>query len=178
MKPRRLAPWLDPDAVGVLRLAIVQRALLDVGLCETPPGSNRGIRIDEYVQAVKSPLGSPWCAAAVAAWLREAGAKVPLAAAGSCDIWMAWAHTNKTWRGLDYRPEPGDVVVYGARADANHIGVVVRTTPRVLSVEGNTSLDRYEREGWIVTARLVQPGRVLGYIVPVAAPTYLRGSGL
>lgn len=166
MPERVSAPWLDStNAVGqsALQNKIVRRAMLDVGICEMPPGSNRSTRINEYVAAVGSPLGSFWCAAAVAAWFREAGAKTPKIEAGSCDPWVHWAKKNGYW----YRePKPGYAVVYGTGDDAQHIGVVVRVTPILMSVEGNTSLGGYNRNGVAVDLKEVATSRVLGYIAP------------
>ena len=160
---RSPAPWL-PDSTPDLNRLIVVRALSDVGICEMPPGSNRSGRIDEYVRAVGSPLGSYWCAAALAAWWREAGAEVPPKEAGSCDTWMMWArHTNR-WKAT---PQPGDAVLYGTPKDSNHCGVVVRISPLILTVEGNTSLGGYDRNGVAVDLKQLNAPKVVGYISPL-----------
>ena len=70
-----IAEWLD-DTVPAGDQAIVRRAMCDIGIVEMPPGSNRSPRIDEYVAAVGSPVGSRWCAAAVAAGVRCRGSTV------------------------------------------------------------------------------------------------------
>jgi hypothetical protein len=143
--------------------------LLDVGICEIPPGSNRSGRIDEYLRAVGSPVGQPWCAAAVAAWWREAGAETPPSLAAACDAWVRWARDTHRWSD---RPAVGAAVLYGTPADANHIGVVVRTDPLLLSVEGNSTFTGFTREGLAVTLRLVARERVVGYVhpTPLAGP--------
>jgi hypothetical protein len=82
--PRSLCAWAPAD-IPALNLAVAKRALLDIGICEIPPGSNRSGRIDEYVTATGAPLGSFWCAAAVSAWFREAGAGIPPSSSASCD---------------------------------------------------------------------------------------------
>jgi hypothetical protein len=162
---RTLAPWA-PTATPPLALAVAKRALLDIGICEIPPGSNRSGRIDEYVQAVGSPLASFWCAAAVAAWFREAGARTPPSSAASCDVWMGWAKLAGLWQPA---PAIGSAVVYGKPTDASHIGVIVRVDPLLLAVEGNTSLDGDSRNGVAVDLKLAHPERVLGYVRPEAA---------
>lgn len=162
VKERVLAAWAPHDT-PVLNLEIAERALMDIGICEIPLGSNRSGRIDEYVNAVGSPLGSYWCAAAVSAWYREAGAKTPPKDAGSCDAWVAWAKASNTWTS---NPAIGRAVVYGKPTDASHIGVVIRTDPLLLSVEGNTSLDAYDRNGIAVDLKKVNRLRVIGYIKP------------
>lgn len=162
LKPRSLAAWAPSDTPA-LNLAIAKRALLDIGICEIPPGSNRSGRIDEYVRAVGSPIGSYWCAAALAAWWREAGAEIPGSLAGSCDAWLAWARETRRWSPV---PAIGRAVLYGSPADAVHIGVVVRVDPLLLSVEGNTSIDGTSRNGVAVDLKLVNTPRVIGYVSP------------
>jgi len=157
------AAWLD-DSVPALWQAIVRRAMRDIGIVEMPPGSNRSPTIDEYVGAVGSPAGSRWCAASVAAWWRDCGADVPSVDAGSCNAWMTWAHRQQLWGDT---PAPGNAVVYGHDGLAIHIGVIVRVSPVLLSVEANTSIDGgFDAGGIGVTLKRVTTARVLGYIVP------------
>jgi hypothetical protein len=163
IKPRSLAAWA-PASLPAVNLAIAKRALLDVGICEMPPNSNRSGRIDEYLLACGSLVGQPWCAAAVAAWWRESGAAIPQREPASCDQWREWARATGRWREA---PIIGAAVVYGTPADANHIGVVVRTTPLLLSVEGNTSLAGFSRNGLAVDLKQVSAERVLGYVHPL-----------
>lgn len=156
------APWL-PNDTPALNALIVRRALLDIGICEMPPGSNRSQRIDEYNIHAKAPIGSFWCASAVRAWWAESGASVPPTGAASCDVWMEWAKKTKRW---SKEPVEGAAVVYGAITDANHIGVVVRVNPLLLSVEGNTSLGGFSRNGVAVDLKQVDTSRVVGYVYP------------
>lgn len=166
MIPRSLLPWAPSDT-PTLNLMVAKRAFLDIGILEIPPGSNRSGRIDEYNLAAGVPVGSFWCASAVAAWFREAGAKVPISAA-SCDAWMNWAKAQGTWKDS---PAIGRAVVYGTHAplDAHHIGVVVRISPILCSVEGNTTLGgEFNRNGVATDFKTVAKNRVLGYIEPAA----------
>lgn len=156
------APWLDAS-VPAHAQCIVRRALADVGLLEMPPGSNRSLRIDEYLRAVGSPIGSSWCAAAVAAWWRDAGVSVPTADAGMCAAWEAWARHTNAWYDA---PSVGSAVIYGAGGIAVHMGVVVRLGPVLLSVEGNTTLAGFGVTGVAVTLKEVARDRVRGYAVP------------
>ena len=158
------APWLDAS-VPVHAQRIVRRALVDVGLLEMPPGSNRSPRIDAYLRAVGSPIGSSWCAAAVAAWWRDAGVPVPTADAGRCAAWEAWARRTDAWRDA---PSVGSAVIYGAGDIAVHMGVVVRLGPVLLSVEGNTTLTGFGVNGAAVALKAVALDRVRGYVLPRA----------
>jgi len=63
-----LAPWLDNSGVERRLQTLVRRALCDVGILEAPPGSNRGRRIDYYLQLCGVPMGSAYCAAALYGW--------------------------------------------------------------------------------------------------------------
>lgn len=155
------APWLG-SAID-LGVAVARRALLDVGICEDPPGSNRSVEIDDFLKRLGLGLGLPWCAAAVALWYDESGLARPDGSkAASCDAWRSWAIDHKLWT---LNPSIGAAVVYGKGEDAQHIGVVVRLTPIVMSVEGNTSLDNSpQREGVAVDFKKVNDGWRLGYI--------------
>lgn len=164
MIPSASAPWLEAS-VPAHSQRIVRRALADVGLLEMPPGSNRSPRIDGYLCAVGSPVGSSWCAAAVAAWWRESGVPVPIADAGRCAVWESWAHRTGAWSDV---PREGSAVIYGAGDIAVHMGVVVRLAPLLLSVEGNTTLTGFGVNGVAVTLKEVARDRVRGYAVPRA----------
>lgn len=160
------ARWLPHDTPDLQR-NIIDRALLDVCICETPLGSNRSGVIDSYNNAVGVPAGSYWCASAVSAWWREAGADVPGAqGSASCDTWMAWAKKSGRW---SETPSYGAAVLYGTDADAHHIGVIVRLEPALFSLEGNTSIGGFDRNGIVVALKLVDTKRVVGYVTPTAA---------
>lgn len=162
--PHRVAaPWLDDSNSSALGRAIARRAILDVGLLEQPPGSNRSPRIDDYLTECGSPLGSPWCAAAVAAWWRESGADIPPSEAASCDAWMRWAKKTGRW---SRTPVPGAAVLYGIPTDAQHIECVVRVTPLRLVVGGNTAFTGYSREGIACDLKPLTIERLLGFVHP------------
>jgi len=115
---------------------------------------------------VGSPLGSYWCAAALAAWWREAGAGIPSTAAGACETWHQWARAAGRFTTT---PAEGYAVLYSfaGNGHADHCGVIVRVAPILLSVEGNTSLAGYSRNGVLVDLKLTTTANVLGYISPV-----------
>jgi hypothetical protein len=153
-----------PADTPTLLIRICQIALNDVLLCELPPGSNRSPEIDAMNKAVGVPDGSYWCASWVSRVWREAGADVPgKYGSASCDEWMAWGKKSGRWQST---PSVGAAVLYGKPTDANHIGIVIMTDPMVCSVEGNTSMDGFDRNGWVVAVKKVHADRVLGYIVP------------
>lgn len=161
------APWLGTDTPALVR-GIVLRALADVLLLEMPPGSNRSPMIDGYVRRAGGRPGDYWCAGAQFCWWEDAGAATPPPGpAMGCDEWMRWAKRNGFWRAT---PGLGYAVVYGTKdpLDAHHIGTVVRILGgHAFSVEGNTSLSGFSRNGIGVFPKYVEPARVLGYIAPV-----------
>lgn len=157
-----VARWL-PDSLPPLQRHLVVRALADDGLTEMPPGSNRSPVIDEYLRDVGSPVGSPWCAAALAAWWRDCGAEIPPQYAGSAQQWHLWA--IRTHR-FTVTPQPGYAVLYGTGGRADHVGLVTRLTPIELNVEANTSATGYSREGVACFQKPVWKAMVLGYCTP------------
>lgn len=162
-----LAPWLSAT-LPPIQTALVRRAMADIGLCEMPPGSNRSPRIDNYLRAVGSPVGSPWCAAAVAAWCRDVGALYPPLNAGSCAAWHRWSLEHSLFTSA---PQEGYLVLYDftGRKQADHIGVIARLTPLKFTIEGNTSLAGFSREGLLVDLKPLNADAVLGYIQPVGS---------
>jgi hypothetical protein len=160
----------------------VRRALdfarANIGVCEDPPGSNRSPEIDAWATEFDSPLGSFWCALAVAKARREGGLWVPDKFAGSCDEWLYQGDRAGV---VSHIPALGSAVLYtnhktliGGRydgqLDAVHIGIVLRTTPVLLSIEGNTTLGKYEVNGYVQALKRVDPARVLCYIDPEVSP--------
>lgn len=154
-----------PADTPTLLVRICQIALNDVLVCELPPGSNRSPEIDAMNEAVGVPAGSYWCASWVSRVWREAGADVPgKNGSASCDVWMTWGIKSGRWSST---PSIGAAVLYGPNVnDANHIGIVIMTDPLLISVEGNTAMDGFDRNGWVVAIKKVATKRVLGYITP------------
>ena len=155
--------------------AALDYALRHVGVCEDPVGSNRGPEIDAWAREFVSPLGSAWCALSVAKARQVGDLWIPTHDVGSCDEWVLQA----TRAGLTRTdPEPGAAVVYtsgqriaGGRydgqLDAVHIGLVLRVTPVLLAIEGNTALGAFERNGFVQALKEVQTDRVLCYVTPI-----------
>jgi len=149
-------------------------ALSNVGVCEIPPGSNRGPEIDAWAREFGSPLGSFWCALAVGRARKEGGLWIPSHDVGSCDEWVCQARQAKLVSGT---PAPGAAVVYAngkqlaagryaGQLDAVHIGLVLRVEPVLMSIEGNTTLGKYDRNGFVQALKEVDQDRVYTYILP------------
>lgn len=155
---------------------IASIAEAQIGLRESPRGSNKGPQLQKFFDADNyDPIpgpgdhGYPWCAAFVC-WVvqeflrRDAGGRFSgitaprtAAAFGLID----WARTQSprvqiispaacSVAGVPW-PKRGDLVVYGF----SHCGVVTWSTPpekRIDAVEGNTDLAG-SREGWEVAPK-------------------------
>lgn len=138
----------------------------EVGVSESPRGSNRGPRVDQYQAATwlnKKDWGA-WCASFVCWVVREAmkeavknGAKFTFQrprTAGAFDFenWsLKQDESTRTRRSPGRDLKPWDIVIYGF----SHIGFV-STVPdskgRFLAIEGNTN-DEGGREGYEVAER-------------------------
>lgn len=154
--------------------AALDFALRHVGVCEDPVGSNRGPEIDAWAREFGSPLGSYWCALAVGKSRKVGGLWIPSHDVGACNEWVLQATRDGLIR---KEPEPGAAVVYtnhqkivGGRydgeLDAVHIGLVLRVTPALLAIEGNTVIGPFDRDGWVQALKEVDPRRVLAYLSP------------
>jgi hypothetical protein len=140
-------PPIDPNVTEICKKIIAYaQADAAVPIVEVPPGSNYSPRINQMVNLCglnnenkyrTSGEGYYWCAAAVTAWFKAAGADTPPGPA-SCDNWMKWARQKGIFSN---KPVPGAAILYGTLADSNHIGIVERVGSDgvVYTIEGNTS---------------------------------------
>lgn len=157
-----------------LVIDILQASTDLVGVCEDPPGSNRGEDIDAWAMKFGSPLGSYWCALMQGEIADRSHSWRPTHDVGSCDEW----YLQGTKAGLLItEPRPGAIVLYtngqriaggryDGRRDAVHIGRVLRAKPVPMAIEGNTTLGKYDRNGFVSTLKAIEPLRVLCYLAP------------
>jgi hypothetical protein len=164
------ARWM-PLATPQLQREIVWRAFCDIGICEDPPGSNRSVDIDEYNRLAGAPVGSYWCASWAAAMYRDAGAQTP--GKGKDPVveeWLKWARANGTFIDRSQSPEPGYLALYDYAKDpkqrTDHCGIVVRVTPGIFVIEGNTSGAPYSRNGELVDFKPAIMSGVVGWVRP------------
>jgi hypothetical protein len=147
----------------------VERALRDAFLMESPPGSNRGKSIDSYNTRAGAPLGSPYCASAATAWWEDVGLEVPARDRASCNVLYRWSLATRRFH---HAPAIGALMLYGTGNKdnpSNHVGIVIRLTPLLVTFEANTSMDgRFNREGFCFDRKLVDrlTPNVLGFVRP------------
>ena len=162
MGPGAAGAAAGPAAVGApgggAGQKIAALAGREVGVKESPPGSNDSPRIAEYRKATAGAPGpGPWCAYFTSWVAREAG--VPLGPSGSgfgsVDALYAWA--QKAGKALpgSATPKPGDMIIWD-----EHMGIVESVGPggQINTIEGNSS-DQ-------VIRRKHPPGSALGFVRP------------
>ena len=118
---------------------MVALAAGEIGVKESPPGSNNSPRIAEYRSATAGAPGpGPWCAYFVSWAAREAGAPVGPNGSGfgSVDALYSWAQSAGKSLPRGQQPQAGDIIVWD-----EHIGLVERVDPNgtVHTIEGNSS---------------------------------------
>lgn len=179
------APW--PSPFGwlpkastpdlALRLMILERARIDLAILEETP--NRGPEIDGYLRRARVPESiiaagnGYWCAAWAGCMWIDGGALVP-PDFGSCDAWLPFMRPASLAT-LGTVGKPGDAVLYGKRRadgtpDAQHIGLLVRMDPLILSTEGNRGVGaQVTNNGVAVHTAPVTRTDVLGVVRPLPA---------
>lgn len=134
------------------RRKAVTLALHYVGTTESPPGSNRGVRVDHWERNF-GMLAQPWCGAFVGSMCNAAGAKI-----GNRIVYTPYIYTDATaghnglqrvvWQrntGFNYgvKAQAGDLVLYDfASGGIKHVGMLRKDwhgSGPLLTVEGNTT---------------------------------------
>lgn len=118
---------------------VVTKAASQIGVKESPAGSNR----QKYGRWY-GLNGEPWCAIFVTWVFSKAGAAKYFYGGKKvayCPYVVDWAKKAGVWHGRDYKPVPGDVILYANKGTACHIGIVEKRidSQRVQTIEGNTS---------------------------------------
>lgn len=139
------------EAGSALALEALQVAAAQIGVCEEPPGSNRGPMVDEYLRAVGlNPEGQhySWCAAFVYWCFNQAahstGVVNPLVKTAGCiDHWNRAACPRIPKQTALNNPaliKPGYVFIIDHGGGNGHTGIVESTAAGLLTtIEGNTN---------------------------------------
>jgi hypothetical protein len=144
---------------------VLRRARSQLGVAETPSGSNQVLYCDWY------GLQGPWCAMFVSWCTFQEG--LPLAASTSkgfayTPAGAQWFQRHGAW--TTDRPAPGHIVFYDFPGDdirrISHVGIVesVEDDGTIVAIEGNTD-DRGGRTGGQVMRRRRRTG-IVGYGIP------------
>src|SRR3954447_21695385 len=126
-----------PGGGGSVAQKMLATAAGEVGVRESPPGSNNSPRIAEYRSATAGAPGpGPWCAYFVSWVARQSG--VPVGpngqGFGSVDALYSWAQQTGKALPRGAQPQPGDLIVWD-----EHIGMVesVDGSGAIHTIEGN-----------------------------------------
>jgi hypothetical protein len=157
---------LDPSAAGkgakVAQLAVADA---DARIVESPLGSDFGGKVTTYLASAGLTRPALWCASAVTYWWKSAGLSTPPSGPAGCANWAAWA---KATGRFSITPVIGAAVLYrGNGKEYGHIGVVVAiNNGKIVTVEGNTSLKGFSRDGIAVAKKTPNPSRITGFVIP------------
>lgn len=158
--------------------AIVEKAASQIGVKESPAGSNN----QKYGKAY-GWSGVPWCCIFVWWVFRECGASSLFydgKKVAYCPYVVTWAKKAGLWLGRTATPQPGDVVLFaGSNGVASHIGIVEKriNASKVQTIEGNTSVTSNDNGGAVM--RRVRSYNSVGasfYILGFVRPRYDKAS--
>mgnify|MGYP004564937087 FL=1 len=147
---------------------VVRIAAAEIGVKESPSGSNCVKYNDWFYGRSVRGASYPWCAAFVSWVLEKAGAGHLAARSASCPAIMADAKRRGTYHAGFDGIAAGDLVLYqfDRDADPDHIGIVERVQrDAVIAIEGNTSVSSADNGGCVM--RQLRARRlVMGYVRP------------
>lgn len=153
-----LIPLNGGNTRSKLSIAVLAKAVTQLGVAESPKGSNKGKDIEKYLKAVGLGGGYAWCMAFVY-WCVDEVARTgeglqeckvnPLIKTGG--VMRQWNEIAKERRKTS--PEPGDIFIMDFGKGTGHTGFVERVDGNTVhTIEGNTN-DEGSREGYEVARR-------------------------
>lgn len=151
---------------------LVAIAAMEVGVKESPAGSNRVKYNTWFYGREVSGSSYPWCCAFVCWCFDQAGLSSLVRKTGGCTTMMNWFKAKG--RLVPIREaQPGDLVFYQFDKDsyADHIGIVEKVTASgVVAIEGNTSVTSDDNGGAVM-----RRARRWSLVMAVARPDYESG---
>lgn len=132
---------IRPSSFG---LAVLHNAQADIGVTEDL-GKNDGKRIREYFKYFNMGASQDWCAAAVSAWMKEAGGGPIAGSVGARQVGSQFANANLWVPKGKIQPKhliPGNIAVWArgpSGSGLGHIGVIESSDGKnFTSIEGNS----------------------------------------
>lgn len=147
---------------------VVRIAAAEIGVKESPSGSNCVKYNDWFYGRSVRGASYPWCAAFVSWVLAQAGAGHLAARSASCPAIKSDAQRRGTYHAGFDGIALGDLVLYqfDRDADPDHIGIVENVSgSNIVAIEGNTSLTSNDNGG-AVMRRTRSKGLIMGYVRP------------
>lgn len=158
---------------------VIEVARGELGVTESPPGSNRVKYWEDYDPAYQ---GQPWCVAFLWWVYQQAGERMAFFGGGktaSCGTLLRWYKEQ----GLTIPVEDvrvGDIVIlnFSGTKDTQHCGLVTivdrvavtRKLLQVQTIEGNTSVNGSQDNGGMVAEKTRYPSQIVGVCRPQYKP--------
>ncbi|GAB3975795.1 hypothetical protein GCM10028806_34150 [Spirosoma terrae] len=150
-------------------MTLLQAAQSQVGVEESPRGSNWGYSVEQYLKSVGIYFPAAWCMA-FCYWCAEKAARAqndinPLFKTGG--VLKQWnSSTSLRVKADDVRP--GDIFIMDYGKGQGHAGIVeqviaTREGTRFHTIEGNTN-DEGSREGFVVCRRSRKAASIKGFL--------------
>ena len=156
---------------------VLETARGELGVCESPPGSNRVKYWDAYDPKMQY---QPWCVAFLWWVFQQAGERMAFFGGGktaSCGMLLRWYREQ----GLTVPVEDvqvGDIALlnFNGKGTPDHCGLVTevnrwavtRELMQIQTIEGNTSVNGSQDNGGMVAEKTRYPSQIVG----VCRPTY------
>lgn len=135
-------------------------AISQLGVEETPRGSNWGEPVKTYLKSVGINFPASWCMAFVYWCCKQANPMTPLIRTGG--VLAQWNRIDKKYRFTS--PKVGDIFIMDFGGGLGHTGFVERIEGDTLhTIEGNTN-DTGSREGYEVCRRTRKINKMKGFI--------------
>lgn len=155
-------------------MSFLSVAQSQIGVKESPSGSNR-VKYSSWYGLV-----GPWCDMFVSWCANMAGVGNVVGKYAYCPTHVNYFKAKGWWHGPEYQPQPGDIIFFGRRGVACHVGIVEHRngTASVTTIEGNTSVTSSDNGG-AVMRRIRTYGNPYGSwgILGFAHPPYNQGNG-
>ena len=157
---------------------VIETARAELGVKESPPGSNRVKYWDDYD---KSFQGQPWCVAFLWWVFNTAGERMAFFGGGqtaSCSILLRW-YREQEMTVDKQNVQAGDIVLmnFSGTVEPQHCGLVTRVERSggsilyIKTIEGNTtSGDTSQDNGGMVCEKVRYPRQVVGVCRPQYQP--------
>lgn len=151
---------------------LVAMAASQIGVKESPSGSNKVKYWDAYEPHWN---GSPWCDRFVSWCGYQIGAADIIGKYEYCPYHVNYFKNKGWWLDRNEKPQPGDIIFFGNRGTACHVGIVEKriNSTYVQTIEGNTSSTSNDNGGSVMR-RKRSYGTVGSswYIMGFARPVY------
>lgn len=135
---------------------LITRAASQIGVKESPSGSNKVKYWDWYKQKTGVNLqGNPWCAAFVTWCMGETGLWSVTKDEGRfryCPSLVNWAKQNGKWHDRSEIAQAGWIVLFANKGTACHVGIVEKRNDAssIQTIEGNTSVTSNDNGGAVM----------------------------